>query len=319
MLLIITCKEDTTVTWFEETYLKRSGVPWRRFDTDLFPHTVGMSITGSEGHLSNLPSGDVSSKDIHAVWYRRPMTRTTDFSMLSTSGTYVENEIDAAMRSFNSCLDHAFWVDKPLRNIASSEKIRQLREARNAGFRVPDTIVTSVPDIVQELARRHDGRVIAKPLRRGGVVVDKKELGFFSSLLDLQMIRDHAASIQRCPLIFQEPIPKAFELRATVVGNRCFAVRLDSQDVPSAMVDWRKSSYKVRHSIFDLPGDVAEKCIRMTSESGLHFSAFDLIVTPEDEYVFLEHNPNGQFAWLEELTGIPIGGALLELFEQAVK
>ena len=28
---------------------------------------------------------------------------------------------------------------------------------------------------------------------------------------------------------------------------------------------------------------------------------------------------NGQFAWLEELTGIPIGGALLDLFAQAME
>ena len=33
---------------------------------------------------------------------------------------------------------------------------------------------------------------------------------------------------------------------------------------------------------------------------GLAFGAFDVIVTPEDEYVFLEVNEQGQFLWLEE-------------------
>lgn len=319
MLLIITCKEDTTSTWFEQMYLQGSGMLWRRFDTDLYPHTVGMNIVEFEGRLSSVPFGDVSSADVRVVWYRRPTTRENDYLVFSNTATYVANETDAALRSFYSCLDHACWVDKPIRNVEASEKLRQLREARKAGFRVPDTVITSTPAIVEALALRHGGFVIAKPMRKGGVVVNGEDLAFYSSVLDIRMIRDHAASIQRCPLIFQEPISKAFELRVTVVGEPSFAVQLDSQAVMDAMVDWRKSAYKIGYTIFDLPEEISQKCIRMTHESGLHFSAFDLIVTPEDEYVFLEHNPNGQFAWLEEITGIPIGGALLDLFVQAMK
>jgi glutathione synthase/RimK-type ligase-like ATP-grasp enzyme len=278
-----------------------------------------MSIVGFTGRLNGLPGGDISTLDVHAVWYRRPTTRTTDFSFLSTSGTYVENESDAALRAFYNCLSHAFWVDKPVLNIVASEKSQQLRHATKVGLRVPETIITSDPLLVEEMAERHGGRVIAKPMRRGGVVIQGEEKGFFSTLLDLRMIREHAASIRNCPLIFQEPIPKAFELRATVVENQCFTVRLNSQDVPGAEVDWRQAPYKVHHEVFQLPETVAQKCVQMTRESGLHFSAFDLIVTPEGKYVFLEHNPNGQFAWLEELTGIPIGGALLDLFAQAME
>lgn len=31
-----------------------------------------------------------------------------------------------------------------------------------------------------------------------------------------------------------------------------------------------------------------------------------MIVTPQDEYVFLEINPNGQWLWIERLTNLPI-------------
>lgn len=319
MLLIITQASDTRVNWFEQTYLQRSAMQWRRFNTELYPHEIEMNIIGSEGCLNSISFGVISSMDVRAVWYRRPTTRNTDCSILSATATYVANETDMALRSFYSCLDHALWVDNPMCNITSAEKIRQLREARKAGFRVPDTVVTSMPDVVEALAQRHGGRVITKPLGQGGIVINGTDCAFFSSILDIQQIQDYASSIRRCQLIFQEPIPKAFELRVTVVGDRCFAVQLDSQVVPDAMVDWRKSAYKIRHTIFDLPEELSERCIRMIHASGLHFSAFDLIVTPGGEYVFLEHNPNGQFAWLEEMTGIPIGNALIELFAQAMK
>ena len=39
----------------------------------------------------------------------------------------------------------------------------------------------------------------------------------------------------------------------------------------------------------------------LVSGYGLNFSAMDLIVTPDDRYVFLENNPNGQFIFVEEM------------------
>lgn len=319
MLLILTREEDTTVTWFEQTYLSQSSIPWRRFNTELYPRDVGLDVIGSEGRTSNLPAGDISSADIRAVWYRRPTTWKSDPVALTGTSAYVASETEGFLRAFYACFDAAFWVNDPSRNVEAAEKTRQLRKARDAGFRVPDTVVTASPEVAETLARRHGDSVIVKPVKHGGVIVDGEERGFYTSLLNVESIRMHAASIRRCPLIFQEPIPKAFELRVTVVGDRSFAVRLDSQEVAAASIDWRKSPYRVRHTAFDLPREISDRCVRITRESGLRFAAFDIIVTPGDDYVFLEYNPNGQFAWLEEMTGIPIGGALLDLFAQAVK
>lgn len=44
----------------------------------------------------------------------------------------------------------------------------------------------------------------------------------------------------------------------------------------------------------------------------INFAAFDLVVTPKDEIVFLEMNPSGQFVWIEELTGMPITDTLID-------
>ena len=45
---------------------------------------------------------------------------------------------------------------------------------------------------------------------------------------------------------------------------------------------------------------------------GLRYGAIDLILTPEGDYVFLEINPNGQWQWIEEPTGLPITSALCD-------
>jgi hypothetical protein len=43
---------------------------------------------------------------------------------------------------------------------------------------------------------------------------------------------------------------------------------------------------------------------------GLNFGCFDILVTKAGEPVFLEMNPNGQWLWVENMTGLPIGQAI---------
>ena len=42
---------------------------------------------------------------------------------------------------------------------------------------------------------------------------------------------------------------------------------------------------------------------------GLEFGALDFVRTPEDRYVFLEVNPNGQWLWLDDSLNLGITAA----------
>jgi glutathione synthase/RimK-type ligase-like ATP-grasp enzyme len=50
----------------------------------------------------------------------------------------------------------------------------------------------------------------------------------------------------------------------------------------------------------------------MNAKLGLNFAAYDFIVTPNEEFYFLEVNPGGQWLWLEKKTGLEISKALAE-------
>lgn len=62
-----------------------------------------------------------------------------------------------------------------------------------------------------------------------------------------------------------------------------------------------------------LSSDVEEKLLMMLRRLNLNYGAFDLILTPEGKYVFLELNPNGQYLWIEHLTKLPISEAIADL------
>lgn len=63
----------------------------------------------------------------------------------------------------------------------------------------------------------------------------------------------------------------------------------------------------------DFPADLAEKCVRLLKELGLGFGAIDMLVDSAGEYWFLENDPNGQWAYVEQATGQPIGKAIADL------
>jgi hypothetical protein len=47
---------------------------------------------------------------------------------------------------------------------------------------------------------------------------------------------------------------------------------------------------------------------------GLLYGAFDFLRTPEGELVFLEINPTGEWAWLEDRLRFPMRDAFIQLF-----
>lgn len=48
----------------------------------------------------------------------------------------------------------------------------------------------------------------------------------------------------------------------------------------------------------------------MTHSYGLRFAAIDLARRTDGGYTFFELNPNGQWAWVEQMTGLPLRAAL---------
>jgi glutathione synthase/RimK-type ligase-like ATP-grasp enzyme len=118
--------------------------------------------------------------------------------------------------------------------------------------------------------------------------------------------------IQLTPGVFQELVPKAYEVRATVVGRRIFTARIDSQAKAETKIDWRHRPFDVDHHPISLPPEVELKILALMEAFGLMFGAFDFIVTPDGDHVFLEVNPAGQYMWIESITGLEITAALAD-------
>jgi len=124
----------------------------------------------------------------------------------------------------------------------------------------------------------------------------------------------YAEAVRQCPVIFQAYVPKRLEIRATVVGSRVFAAEIHSQQTQRTRYDWRRyDHYETPYLAHILPDALARQCVRLVEALGLRYGAIDFVLTPDGRYVFLEINPNGQYLWVEEATGLPISDALCDL------
>jgi hypothetical protein len=98
-------------------------------------------------------------------------------------------------------------------------------------------------------------------------------------------------------------------VRLVVVGSDVYAVKIYSQDLDDAKVDYRagkEETLSLRHEAYQPPQSVQKACVEMIKGFSLEFGAFDFVLTPEGEHVFLELNPNGQWLWLQLKTKVPI-------------
>jgi glutathione synthase/RimK-type ligase-like ATP-grasp enzyme len=202
------------------------------------------------------------------------------------------------------------WMSHPANIQMAESKLYQLSTANSLGFKLPETLVSNDPGEVRDFFTKKQGKIIAKPLGLGYFDYGDHQTSVYTNLVEWKHLQDDN-SIRVSPVIFQELIPKRFDIRITIVGKRVFAVAIDSQSVESAKIDWRRTDTpELPHIIHDLPPSLEAKCLEYMLALGLNYGALDFVVTPDEEYIFLEINPNGQWVWMEDMLGLPISESI---------
>lgn len=124
---------------------------------------------------------------------------------------------------------------------------------------------------------------------------------------------EQLARVRQTAHLFQACIEKAFEVRATVIGQQVLSVAIFSPHSSDPIVDWRAYYQDLQYRVYELPEPIRQRCVQVVSRLGLVFGALDLIVTPDGDHIFLECNGGGQWQWLEYETNLPFSATIAEV------
>ena len=314
-ILIITNENDLHADFLIEKFKERD-LPFFRFNTERLNESNLSYRLGDIEHFSLTQYGIHKLKDwqFRSVWYRRPeKPKHTIFNDV-ISQKFVEIESKSALESIVRNIEAKIWVNHPTALYACHSKLLQLVDAQKFGLLIPNTLVTNEPLELQKFYKEFNQKIVYKPIRDYPLMSESGK-GIFTSQIRPQDMRN-LESLKHCPILVQEEISKKYDIRVTVVGNIVFSAIIHSQMHKKTKVDWRKGDVtQIQHEIITLPETVEEKCKMLTTSYGLNFSAIDLIQDIEGNFVFLELNRNGQWAWLEHLTGARISDAFINLLK----
>ena len=312
-VLLLTHSGDFYTVDLVSEALARRGVRPFRLNTDLFPASVKLSSRLGEGRAARLvtEAGEqLSTEEVRAVWARKLWTPRMATDLDERFREMCVRESAAALDGFLDALHDARWVNDLRRERAAENKQRQLRVAARAGLRVPRTLVTNDPAAARQFFVETKGSMVAKLLRPLTVSMKAAPVFVYTSRVREEDLAD-AEALRHSPMVFQELIPKAFELRVAWVAGEAFAGALDASGTSRGRTDWRQAAPdECRWRKAELPADVSRGMRALMSELGLVFGAVDLICTPAGEYVFLEVNPGGEWGMLERDLSLPVSESI---------
>jgi hypothetical protein len=244
--------------------------------------------------------------EVETVWLRRPVPARIPESVVESSAReFIGNEWSEAVNGMLLTLD-VRWVNEPLAQ-TSARKPRQLELARRVGLNTPDTLITNDPSAVREFVDRHNSNVVHKALTTPP-----------NKILDTRKWTADAehwlSALPLAPVMLQEYVAGPVDFRVVVVGEEVFSVKIISGESRSP-VDSRLD-LDAQYLPCDLPGEIKGQLLRLMSELNLAFGVADLKMNRVGDLVFLEVNPQGQFLFMEILTGLQIGSSVAEFLRR---
>jgi len=288
-------------------HLSRQGVPFLRINRDqladlrltIDPLAATMTCRYGSGTW-HVGAG------LRSVWWRQAtFLRNTPGRGLTTTEQLERSQWSGAMRGM-MLFDHAVWINHPAVTYQAESKPYQLRHAAKLGFDVPSTLVTN--DRLADVPGMIGTRIALKSVDTVLLQDEHHQHFGYTNLMDWESCADEHFHL--VPATCQSIIAPKLDLRVTVVGNRlwCDTITDEHGGIDG---DWRvRPKNELSYQDYDLPADVAERCLSFVRDLGLRYGAIDLALSG-DRYWFIEINPTGEWGWLDR-DGRGISAAIAE-------
>ncbi|TKH73428.1 hypothetical protein FC676_11485 [Bacillus cereus] len=268
------------------------------FEVDNLAGDDSLSFYTNKHEINNLYITDHNKEkvdviDLDRIWWRRRSKHqiSTEEIVNESYKDFINIETFEALVGGVINVFDGEWVNGISETETATNKLIQMKTAKECGFHLPQTIVTQNKTDLLNFVDGLNKSMIIKPMRGTrkealrAYKIDKKDL---TEELDMTM----------CPTMYQEFIEGTRHFRVHCFGNEITTVLIETEEV-----DWR-SLRNCRFSIYKLPDDIENKILKFIKKMNLKMGVIDLKQSADGEYFWLEINPQGQFLFWEPLLDI---------------
>lgn len=254
----------------------------------------------------NINNEIISLKDISIVWYRKSgidkqynveelknnhILKDRIIFHLSREVSGFKNAVYEYLLCFCKSLGHPYKND--------INKIYSLIHAKKAGLNIPDTMLTTSLERLRKFIDSSDS-IITKSIQDSLMAIDNGDI--YSLYTNRILASDISINYDEkiFPSYFQVEIDKEYEIRTFFFNGKCYSMAIFSQVDKKTSVDYRDYNWKKMNRMvpYKLPKEIENNVTKFMDSIELTTGSIDFIKNKENEYVFLEVNPVGQFGFV---------------------
>lgn len=233
--------------------------------------------------------------NLKVVWIRRGHIPIIPNSLKNTRWTeYLKKEQLSLLTMFE--LSEDLYCIGSFHKELYNNKLYNLKEASKVGLSIPQTIITNNREDLLSFIDK-DKKYITKSLCQSPYIEFENYYYYGNGTISVNL--DNIPPIF-APSLIQECIEKEVEIRVFFIEEKIFSMAIFSQNDESTQLDFRNYNKEKPNRLvpFDLPSSVSEKISLFIKNNEYTTGSIDLILTPENNFIFLEINPMGQYDWL---------------------
>lgn len=243
--------------------------------------------------------------DVGAIWTRRPSPPAIPTGVIDAEHRrFARQEWQDLLDGLTLSLGLDAVTVNPLPAQRAAIKPYQLAIAQRVGLSVPETLITSDPLRAEHFVEAHRGRVVHKAMT-------SPRNAFVETRRWLRTDRGALHQLLVAPAIFQRLVDGPIDIRATIVGQEIYAAAISTAHSRAGLDS--RLDLDVPMSAYEIPAEITRQLHALMAALGLTFATVDLKIDNTGQIQFLELNPQGQFLYIEILTGLPICAALARL------
>jgi hypothetical protein len=268
--------------------LEARGAPYAQLDDcDLEELRADVTVGSRARGWLAWPGATVQLEHLHGMYVRPTSTATPQRRRAAMVVQAAASTVDAVV------------VNRPAAGSSNHSKPYQLMLIAQHGLAVPETLATTDPTAARAFVQSH-GRVVYKSLSGVRSIVSSLRHGVDDDRLD---------EVTSGPVQLQRWV-EGTDVRAHIVGTKWFAHAIEC-DADDYRYPGPARPPVIRP--FDLPTQLGEHLVTLTTSLGLLVSGIDLRLAPDGTWYCFEVNPSPGYTYYEERTGQPIGSAIVDL------